>query len=361
MGLFGGGRFTPANLSRDFKSAIRNLESPIAMTAFVSSPRFVEHLTGPHHPERPDRIRAIHRAVRAAGLIDSSDPFAEFPLDLGIQRQESAKLIELVPQPADPRWLRLVHTEQLIEHVRHVCRVGGVLDQGDTRVGPGSDAIAMLSLGSALRACDAVMKNEAKRAFSAARPPGHHAEPDRAMGFCLFSNLAIAARYVQQNYGVERIAIVDFDVHHGNGTQAVFEADPSVLFISLHQHPRTCYPGTGHEWEIGTGAGRGFTLNIPFDPGSEDADYLNAIDARVLPRIDEFKPQLMMISSGFDAHREDPLANINLSDDGFEQMTRRLVSCAETNCDGRVVSVLEGGYNLHALGRSVVRHLIALS
>jgi acetoin utilization deacetylase AcuC-like enzyme len=181
------------------------------------------------------------------------------------------------------------------------------------------------------------------------------------MGFCLFSNIAIAAKYAQQTYGVEKIAIVDFDVHHGNGTQAVFEADPSVLFISLHQHPRTCYPGTGYEWEIGTGPGKGFTMNIPFDPGSGDEEYLKAMHSRVVPRLDEFRPQLLMISAGFDGHREDPLANISISDEGFEMLTRSLVQVADQHCGGRIVSVLEGGYNLHALGRSVVRHLIAMS
>jgi acetoin utilization deacetylase AcuC-like enzyme len=181
------------------------------------------------------------------------------------------------------------------------------------------------------------------------------------MGFCLFCNIAIAARYAQKQYGLEKVAIVDFDVHHGNGTQAAFEDDPSVLFISLHQHPRTCYPGTGHEWETGTGAGEGFTVNIPMEPGSGDEDYLRAFDSRVLPKLDEFRPQLLLVSAGFDAHREDPLANVNLSDACFESMTRLLVAAADTHCAGRVVSVLEGGYNLAALGRSVVRHLIGLS
>ncbi|HEY7086459.1 MAG TPA: histone deacetylase [Tepidisphaeraceae bacterium] len=331
------------------------------MTAFVSSPRFVEHITGPHHPERPDRIRAIHRAVRVAGLIDSPDPFPDFHLDPGVRRQEAVKLLELSPEPADPKWLRAVHSESMIEFVQHVCRIGGVLDQGDTPCGPSSYEIALLSLGSALRACDAVIKGEVKRAFSAARPPGHHAEPEAAMGFCLFSNIAIAARYTQQTYGIEKIAIVDFDVHHGNGTQAAFESDPGVLFISLHQHPRTCYPGTGYDWEIGTGPGRGYTMNILFDPGSADEEYLAAIEGKVVPRIDEFKPQLLMTSAGFDAHREDPLANISLSDEGYEQITRALVACAEQHCGGKVVSVLEGGYNLSALGRSVVRHLVAMA
>jgi acetoin utilization deacetylase AcuC-like enzyme len=242
-----------------------------------------------------------------------------------------------------------------------MCEVGGgVLDLGDTPVGPESYEVALLSLGSALRACDAVMKGEVTRAFSAARPPGHHAEPDRAMGFCLFSNIAIAARHAQRAYGLERVAIVDFDVHHGNGTQAAFESDRSVMFISLHQHPRTCYPGTGYEWEIGTGPGRGYTVNIPFDPGSDDADYLRVIDERVVPELDEFRPQLLLISAGFDAHREDPLAHMNLSDECYELMTRHVVSVADQHCGGRVVSVLEGGYSLAALGRSVVRHLIGL-
>jgi acetoin utilization deacetylase AcuC-like enzyme len=331
------------------------------MVDFVSSPRFVEHVTGPYHPERPDRIWAIHRAVRQAGLIDSPDPFPEFKLDLAIRRQHAIKLLELEPYAPDPQVLRLVHSEELIRFVQHMCRVSGVLDQGDTPVTPVSYEIALLSVGSALRAADAVMKGEAKRAFSAARPPGHHAEPNRCMGFCLFNNIAIAARYVQKAYDVQKIAIVDFDVHHGNGTQAAFEDDPSVLFISLHQDPRTCYPGSGHEWEIGTGRGRGFTVNIPFSPGSDDDDYLKVIDARVVPEIDEFGPQLLMLSAGFDAHRDDPLANIAISDDGFELMTRALVAAADHHCRGRVVSILEGGYNLPALGRCVVRHLLAMT
>ena len=330
------------------------------MVGFATSPRFVEHDTGPHHPERPDRIRAIFQAVREAGLVTSPNPLEPVLPGFGIARR-AHQLVELDPAPADESLLTLVHTPQHVSRVRHVCEVGGgVLDLGDTPVGPESYEIALLSLGCATRACDAVMRGEVRRAFSAARPPGHHAEPDRAMGFCLFSNIAIAARHAQRAYGVERVAIVDFDVHHGNGTQAAFESDRSVMFISLHQHPRTCYPGTGHEWEIGTGPGRGYTLNIPLDPGSDDADYLRVIDERVVPELDEFRPQLLLISAGFDAHREDPLAHMNLSDECYERMTRHLVSVADQHCGGRVVSVLEGGYSLAALGRSVVRHLIGL-
>jgi acetoin utilization deacetylase AcuC-like enzyme len=331
------------------------------MAAFVSSSRFVEHTTGPYHPERPDRIRAIHRAVRQAKLIDSPDPFPEFELEFGALDGRGVKLTELSPTPTDEKWLSLVHTPHHIEHIRRICQHGGgVLDQGDTPVGANGFEMGLFSLGSALTACDWVMQNKGTRAFSAARPPGHHAEPDRSMGFCLFSNIAIAARYVQQLYGLQRIAIVDFDVHHGNGTQACLESDPSILFVSLHQHPATLYPGSGHEWEIGTGKGRGFTLNIPFQPGADDHEYLSAIEHRVVPEVTEFRPELLMLSAGFDGHADDPLAAIELTDQGFELITRQMVALAEHCCEGRIVSVLEGGYNLRALGRSVVRHLVAL-
>jgi acetoin utilization deacetylase AcuC-like enzyme len=280
-----------------------------------------------------------------------------------LKRTDEVKLLELPePEPVELKWIEQVHPRQYIDRIKHICEIGGgVLDQGDTPVGPGSYEIALLGTGALLQCCDAVMDGTAKRAFAAVRPPGHHAEPDRPMGFCLFSNIAIAARYLQQQHGLHKIAIVDFDVHHGNGTQAVFEADPSVFFVSLHQDPRTCYPGSGYAYETGVGPGEGFTLNLPMPPAADDTQYLKAFDEHVLPAVDAFAPEALLISAGFDAHRDDPLAQVDLSEECFEAMTRQLAHLADARCGGRVISVLEGGYNLRALGRSVVRHVRGLN
>ncbi|HZN66097.1 MAG TPA: histone deacetylase [Tepidisphaeraceae bacterium] len=336
------------------------------MTGFCSSPRFAEHVTGPHHPERPDRIRAVLSAVAAAGLLPQfHDILPAAPVDFALRPvgDRGVRLKDLGrPVAAPDDAVLAVHTRRHFDHVRRVCAAGGgVLDQGDTPVGANGCEIALLAAGAVLRCCDAVATGEVRRAFAAVRPPGHHAEPDRPMGFCLFSNVAMGARHLQRRHGVDKVAIVDFDVHHGNGTQAVFEADPSVLFISLHEDPRTLYPGSGYAWETGTGAGIGTTLNIPFNAGAGDEDYIHAMEAQVLPELDKFRPEVLMISAGFDAHAEDPLAHINLTEEGFEHITQLLVESANRHCGGRVVSALEGGYNLRALGRSIVRHLIALN
>jgi acetoin utilization deacetylase AcuC-like enzyme len=310
------------------------------MIGFCTSPDFLRHITTPGHPERPERITAIHDAVRRAGLWE--------------------KMVQITPTPVDETMLEWIHTPEYIESVRAICEAsGGMLDE-DTPVSSESFQIAKLSSGALLSVCDAVMVGKIQRGFSAARPPGHHALPDRAMGFCLFSNIAIAAKYLQKKYHLNRIAIVDFDVHHGNGTQACFESDPSVLFISVHQDPRTLWPGSGFAEEIGIGAGKGFTINVPLMPGADDEAYFRAMDEKILPGVEEFAPEILLLSAGFDAHADDPLAQMRMSEEGFGEITRRLRALADELCGGRVVSALEGGYNLSALGRSVVQHLLAL-
>lgn len=319
-------------------------------------------MTGWGHPERPDRIRAIASAVRQAGLIDSPNPFAPIKGDFGDFPECQNKLVELpYPLAAGEQWLRTIHTAAHIENIRQACAHGStVLDEGDTPVCHESFEVALLAVGAVLQGCDAVMGQRVDRVFCAVRPPGHHAEPDKPMGFCLFANVAIGARYLQQQHKLGRVAIVDFDVHHGNGTQAAFINDPSVMFISLHQDPRTCYPGTGYAIETGMGAGQGLTLNIPFPAGSNDQDYLKAMHDIVLPALEKFGPEALLISAGFDAHRDDPLAQIELTEDGFFGITQLLAQSADKLCQGRIISVLEGGYNLAALGRSVVYHLNGL-
>jgi acetoin utilization deacetylase AcuC-like enzyme len=330
------------------------------MIGLCTSPDFCKHQTGPDHPERPDRIRAIFEGLRGAGLVDSPNPLPPLNSPLGPMPPAEFKLQELTPAPAERKWIETIHPPAHIDRIQHICRIGGVLDQGDTPVGPASFDVALLSTGALLTCCDAVIDGSVLRAFAAVRPPGHHAEPAASMGFCLFSNVAIAARYLQKRHGVGKVAIVDFDVHHGNGTQAAFEDDPSVLFFSIHQDPRTCYPGSGYDWEVGSGPGTGFTLNIPMSPGAGDSEWLAEFDGRILPRLDDFKPEFLLLSAGFDGHAQDPLASTQLTEDGFGRITRRMVAAANTHCRGKLVSALEGGYHLPALARSVVRHVMEL-
>jgi acetoin utilization deacetylase AcuC-like enzyme len=233
------------------------------------------------------------------------------------------------------------------------------VDQGDTTVSAESFDVALLAVGSSLAAIDAVASGILQNAFCAVRPPGHHATKKQPMGFCLFNNTAIAARYAQEHHGIGRIAIIDWDVHHGNGTQEIFYDDPSVLFISLHQYP--FFPGTGSRAERGEGKGEGFTLNLPMRAGTEEPEYVEAFQKEILPMLDMFRPELILISAGFDAHREDPLGNINLSEESFKKMTLMTMESADKHCHGKIVSILEGGYNLSSLSKSVEVHLKALA
>jgi acetoin utilization deacetylase AcuC-like enzyme len=309
-------------------------------TGFVSHSAYLEHDTGPDHPERPDRLRAIAEHLHGIGLW------------------ESLKLLDVAP--ASEEWLTRVHSLQHVDFVRDACRNGvEVLDQGDTHACPKSFDVALMAVGGVFAGVDAVMGGAAENVFCAIRPPGHHAGQSTVMGFCLFNNVALAARYAQEKHGAERIAIVDWDVHHGNGTQKIFYEDPSVFYASLHQYP--FYPGTGNGSERGSGDGEGFTLNLPMEAGSGEKEYLDAFQKVILPSLDLYQPDLLIISAGFDAHKNDPLANINLTEESFAAMTVMLRDLAQKSCRGRMVSVLEGGYNLLSLARSVEAHIRVLS
>jgi acetoin utilization deacetylase AcuC-like enzyme len=309
-------------------------------TAIIHHPVFEEHETGEHHPERPERYAVVMKALR-----DDVELWA--------------RLLELEAQPAPRGDVQACHTPQHYKAVEKVVSEGtGYLDS-DTVVSMRSMDAALRAAGAACRAVDAVMTDEARTAFVPARPPGHHATSERAMGFCLFNNVAIAARYAQTRYtGVERVAIVDWDVHHGNGTQGIFYDDPTVFFFSMHQYP--WYPGTGARGENGMGRGRGYTLNAPVRASTRAVEQRRMFDAALEEIGSKFKPDLIIISAGFDAHEGDPLGQLLLKDEDFTGMTRAVRQWADATCGGRIVSCLEGGYNLDTLGQTVRSHVRAL-
>jgi len=308
---------------------------------WIYSNDFLLHDTGESHVEQAYRLEVIVNALKDAGLLDQMQPLPFIA--------------------ANAQTIALIHEPAYVDLVRMFCDEGMTfVGTMDTRIGPCSYDVARLAVGGVLAACDATMAGTVNRAFCAVRPPGHHAERDQAMGFCIFNNIAIAAEHLIRRHHLARVAIVDFDVHHGNGTQHAFEDRDDVLYISLHQHPRCCYPGTGFETETGVGRGQGFTLNIPLYPNSEDPAYRQAFAEKVIPRLDEFKPQFLLLSAGFDATRKEKIAHMSLDPDSFEWMTRDLVKIAEKHCNGRLVSALEGGYALEVLGQCAVHHVRGL-
>ncbi len=292
---------------------------------------FLEHLTPPGHPERPDRLRVIERVLE-------DERFA------WLDRREAPE--------GDPATILYAHPESHLEAVRSSIPMEGLarIDE-DTTVSPGSYRAAILAVGAANAAVADVFEGRANNVFVAARPPGHHAERERPMGFCLFNNAAIAARYAQQKFGAERVAIVDWDVHHGNGTQDIFWYDRSVLYCSTHQMP--LYPGTGAKDEVGAGN----IVNAPLLAGDGSQQFREAMETRVLAAVDNFAPDLVIISAGFDAHRRDPLAEINLVENDFDWATGRLMDLAGKHASNRLVSLLEGGYDLQGLAFSVAAHV----
>ena len=309
-------------------------------------PRTALHDTGPGHPERPERLEAVQRALDALGLT----PVAPDRYAWG----DDAKVLDAA---------RRVHSAHYVRRLEHACRSGArYIDAIDSAISRGSFDAALGAAACTLAAVDAVMRGDAAIAFSAMRPPGHHCERDRSMGFCLLNNAAVAAQHLIDAHGLSRIAIVDFDVHHGNGTQHIFEDRADVFYVSTHQHPSTLYPGTGYEWEVGTRGtpGYGYTLNIPLPPGSGHREALAAFDDRILPRLGEYRPEFLLVSAGFDTDRRDPLASLAWTTATFHDVSRRLARVS-ANCDcGRIVSILEGGYDTVALTEGVEAHLAAI-
>jgi acetoin utilization deacetylase AcuC-like enzyme len=304
-------------------------------TLLITHPACLDHQTPPGHPERPDRLRAIEQALE--------------------EERFQALARELAPR-APLETIALAHPMEYVEAIQEASPTEGLVQiDADTSMSPGSFEAALRCVGGAMLAVDEVMNQKASNAFVATRPPGHHAETTRPMGFCLFNNIAVAARYAQKRYGIERAAIVDFDVHHGNGSQDIFWADKSVMYCSTHEMP--LYPGTGAAGERGE---YNTVVNAPLHAGDGGNEFREAMETAIFPRLREFKPDLLLISAGFDAHTRDPLANLNLVEADFTWVTQKLMEIADQGAQGRVVSLLEGGYDLQGLARSAAAHVTAL-
>lgn len=307
-------------------------------TALIYHPIYLQHDTGPHHPERASRLQSILRKLQKTGLID--------------------KLKVIEPKPASLQDIALVHSMDYVLGIKEICKKGGINLDPDTVVSKDSFEAALFAAGAVIKGIDLIFNGEIDNVFCMVRPPGHHASPSQAMGFCIFNNVAIGVRYIRKKYNLNRILIIDWDVHHGNGTEEVFYEDPRVFYISLHQYPH--YPGTGSRESTGRGEGKGFNLNIPMESGSGDAEYIKAFRGIIIPKVKDFKPEFIMISSGFDGHKDDPLSSISLTENGYYEMVKMVKEAAKLYSNNRIVSVLEGGYNLLSLANSVHSHLEAL-
>jgi acetoin utilization deacetylase AcuC-like enzyme len=306
--------------------------------AWLDHESFDTHVAGAGHPERPERLRAIREALDAGG--------------------QAARLTAVVPEAASLDQLAAIHDRGYVEGVRDLIAAGGRMAGGETGVVEGSWEAATRAAGGVVQATLAVLDGTHRRAFCSVRPPGHHARPAQAMGFCLFDNVAVAAQAALDSGGAERVAILDWDAHHGNGTQEIFYSRSDVLFASWHQYP--FYPGTGAEDERGAGDGEGATVNCPLPAGSDGRDFMKAWEGRVRPALEDFEPDLVLVSAGFDADHRDPLAGLQVTTAQFEELSAAVVAWADAHCQGRVVSVLEGGYDLDALGEDVARHVDTL-
>ena len=308
-------------------------------TGLIYDDIYLKHDTGAGHPERAERLVAIRKRLERTGLL--------------------SQLALIKPRAASVESLAAVHNSQYIDHIRQICRAGkGYADSSDTVASQDSYEVALMAAGGVQSAIDAVMEGRIRNAFCAVRPPGHHALKDRAMGFCLFNNVAIAARYLQNRHRLSKVLIVDWDVHHGNGTQAMFYDDPTVFYFSTHQSP--FYPGTGRADEKGAGKGLGFTRNMPLAAGCGDAEYKKAFLEELKPAAAAFQPDFVLVSAGFDSAKGDLLGRMNVTPEGFAELTRIVKGIAGQYCQGRLVTILEGGYNLESLAASAEAHVRVL-
>jgi acetoin utilization deacetylase AcuC-like enzyme len=308
------------------------------MTVVIYDDIYLKHDTGPNHPENSARIINTIEHLRSANCWQKLD----------IEK----------PRAATEAEVSAIHSTSQIEQVAEIARSGGGHLDPDTYVSPDSYEAALYAAGASLTAIDLIMDKKADNAFCLVRPPGHHATPEKGMGFCLFNNIAIATKYIQSRYHLDRIVIIDWDVHHGNGTQDAFYDDPSVMYFSMHRYP--FYPGTGTEEETGKGSGSGFTINIPLSYNTEPQEYLNFFEDTLEKRIKPFKPQFILISSGFDAYRLDPISGLSLETSDYNKLTKLTQNVAKDCCDGRIVSCLEGGYHLLDLPKCIEEHLNGL-
>jgi acetoin utilization deacetylase AcuC-like enzyme len=313
-------------------------KQPMKRTGLLYDERFLLHSTNQGHPECSDRLEIAYGALKEAGLL--------------------SQLTLIQATPARLKWIERVHSPRHIFRFEEACMLDlGELDNPDNQICKDSYDIALLAVGGILKTIDLVMEGKLDNAFCAVRPPGHHAEINRALGFCYFNNVAIAAKYLQEQWGVQRVGIVDVDAHHGNGTQQIFFNDPTVFYYSIHEHPSFSFPGTGREFERGIEEGEGFTLNSPVLPGQGDEAYQELLQRDLFPAFASFKPEVVLLSAGFDAHMDDDMSNINLSSEGYSWIMQRMVDLAEAYANGRLISILEGGYSLKRLPELIKNHL----
>ncbi len=307
-------------------------------TGFLFEKDYMLHDTGQGHPEMAQRLDCIYKGIKEAGLL--------------------SKLASVKAKTADQSWIEAVHHVKYIMRFQETCEFGLTeFDYPDNQMCRETFDIAMLAVGGILEAVDMVMEGILDNAFCAVRPPGHHAEVDKAMGFCYFNNVAVAAKYLQEKWGVKRVGIVDFDVHHGNGTQHIFESDPSVFYYSIHEHPSFAFPGTGRDFEKGIDAGYGFTMNSVVLPGQGDKEYRELIERDLFPSFFTFAPEVIIVSTGFDAHIDDDMSDIHLTTSGYSWIMKQLMKLADQYSKGRIVSVLEGGYCLDRLPELAGNHV----